>query len=213
MAHKITALTPQQHNHQRVNVYLDGEFAFGLARIVAAWLQVGQTLSDDKIAQLQAQDSQEKAYQYALKLLSYRPRSLAEIRQKLLKHGSSEAVTEQVIEQMKNQGLLDDVQFARLWIDNRQGLRPRGRRALAYELKKHGIEDELITAALEEVDEAQLAEQAARKYLHRITVATWPEFREKLSRHLLQRGFPYSTITETVALLWKEQQDQNLLRE
>ena len=49
MDQKITALKAQKRNPNRINVYLDGIFAFGLARVVAAWLQVGQTLSDEKI--------------------------------------------------------------------------------------------------------------------------------------------------------------------
>ena len=62
MSHRITALKLQKRNRQRVNVYLDGDFAFGLARIVAAWLHVGQELSDEKIEQLLAEDAKEVAY-------------------------------------------------------------------------------------------------------------------------------------------------------
>ncbi len=70
MNYEITALKLQKRNRQRVNVYLDGEFAFGLARIVAAWLAVGQEIDDQKIAQLQQEDAREVAYQRALKFLT-----------------------------------------------------------------------------------------------------------------------------------------------
>jgi len=73
MMHTITALTLQKRNRQRVSVFLDGEYSFGLARIVAAWLEVGQELSDEKIAQLRAEDEREVAYQRALRLIQYRP--------------------------------------------------------------------------------------------------------------------------------------------
>ena len=63
MTRRITALKLQKRNHTRVNVYLDGEYAFGLARIVAAWLTVGTELSDEKIAMLQAEDQREMTYQ------------------------------------------------------------------------------------------------------------------------------------------------------
>ena len=63
-----------------MNIYLDGEFAFGLARITAAWLKVGQELGDEKIDKLQAEDARERAYQQALLFLSYRARSEEEIR-------------------------------------------------------------------------------------------------------------------------------------
>jgi regulatory protein len=77
---QITAIEPQQKNPQRVNVYLDGEFAFGLASIVAVWLKPGQELSEEKAAQLKADDEREVAYQKALHFISYRPRSSAEVR-------------------------------------------------------------------------------------------------------------------------------------
>jgi regulatory protein len=83
---RITALKLQKRNKERVNVYLDGEFAFGLARIVAAWLQVGQELDEEKIAALLAQDGVEVAYQRALKFISYRPRSEKEVEDNLKKH-------------------------------------------------------------------------------------------------------------------------------
>jgi regulatory protein len=53
MAGTITALRFQKRNKDRVNVYLDGQFAFGLAAIEAVRLRVGQTLSDDDVARLQ----------------------------------------------------------------------------------------------------------------------------------------------------------------
>ena len=59
---KITALEVQKKNPNRVNVHLDGEFAFGLARITAVWLKVGDVLSDEKITQLQNEDAREKRY-------------------------------------------------------------------------------------------------------------------------------------------------------
>ncbi len=90
MIRRITALKLQKHNHQRVNVYLDGEYAFGLTRIVAAWLAVGTELAEEKIAQLQAEDGREMAYQRALNLINFRPRTEVEIRQNLRRHNLEE---------------------------------------------------------------------------------------------------------------------------
>jgi regulatory protein len=77
MAGTITALRFQKRNKNRVNVYLDGQFAFGLVAIEAARLRVGQTLSDNDVARLQMRDEVERAYERALNFLSYRPRSEA----------------------------------------------------------------------------------------------------------------------------------------
>jgi len=70
----ITALSAQKRSQDRVNVYLDGEFAFGLAAIAAVRLRVGQTLTAADIAALQETDAVEKAKESALHLLGYRPR-------------------------------------------------------------------------------------------------------------------------------------------
>jgi regulatory protein len=112
MCQKITALKAQKRNHQRINVYLDDEFAFGLSRFVAAWLHVGQYLSSEKICQLQIADAEEVAYQRALNFISYRPRSKAEVRKNLKKHATPEEVLPAVFERLCRAGLVDDVQFA-----------------------------------------------------------------------------------------------------
>src|SRR5512144_2074949 len=98
MMRKITAIEVQKKSPNRVNIHLDGEFAFGLARIVAAWLRVGQELSEEKIEQLQTEDAREGAFQQAMLFLSYRARSESEIRQNLRKHEFSEPVIEHTLE-------------------------------------------------------------------------------------------------------------------
>ncbi|MEA3377684.1 MAG: RecX family transcriptional regulator, partial [Chloroflexota bacterium] len=126
MEREITALTFQKHNKDRVNVYLDGQFAFGLAAIEAARLRVGQKLSDDEVVELQTKDQIERAYERALNYLSYRPRSEAEVRRSLGKKDVEEAVIDAVIGRLKRAGLLDDREFAKYWVDNRARFNPRG---------------------------------------------------------------------------------------
>ena len=101
MTYRITALKTQKRNPQRVNIYLDGVYAFGLARIVAAWLKVGQEISEDHIARMHDEDNRETAYQRAIKYLNYRPHSENEIRQFLKTRGVSEDNIELVIERLK----------------------------------------------------------------------------------------------------------------
>jgi regulatory protein len=119
MAGTITALIAQKRNRERVNVYLDGEFAFGLAASAAIGLHKGQTLSDEEIAQLRALDQAEKAHQRALNFLSYRPRSVAEVQRNLREKDVPEEIIEQEIKRLERVGLLDDEAFARYWIARR----------------------------------------------------------------------------------------------
>lgn len=203
---KITAIEVQKKNRQRVNIFLDGEFAFGLSRIVAAWLQVGQELSDEKIASLQAEDAHEVALQKALNFLSYRARSDEEIRQNLRKHGMPEDVIAETLERLHQAGLASDKEFAQAWVENRTTFRPRSRRALSMELRRKGLDEQTIQTALaESPDEVSLAYQAAQQKARRLEGLPWPEFRQKLSAFLARRGFGYEVIGEVVRRVWQEQ--------
>jgi len=201
---KITALQVQKRNPNRINIHLDGEYAFGLARIVAAWLQVGQTLDEEKIAKLQAEDARERAVQQALLFLSYRARSEKEIRQNLSKHDIPEAIIEETLERLRRDGFANDKQFANTWVENRSTFRPRGRRALTLELRQKGIDDSTIESALEDVDDEALAYEAGLKKARKLKVQEWSEFRKKMSEFLARRGFSYSDIAPIVSRLWNE---------
>ena len=204
---KITAIEVQKNNPKRVNIYLDGEFAFGLAIFVAAWLTVGQVLDEAKVASLQAQDQGEKAYQQAMLFLSYRARSEAEIRKNLEKHEIPQTVIDETIERLRHDRLVDDGQFAQNWVANRSEFRPRSRRALAVELKQKGLTEAAIQSATEAVDEEALAYAAAQKRVRRLEGLEWIEFRKKLSEFLARRGFGYEVIAPTVKRLWAERAD------
>jgi len=188
-----------------MNIYLDGEFAFGLSSILAAWLTEGQELSEEKVVTLQTEDELEITYQKALHYLGYRPRSSSEVRQNLLKRGVSDELVEKTITRLRQAGLVNDQEFARAWIENRNTFQPRSKSALRFELHRKGLSDELVQPVLDElVDDQPLALEAGRKYSHRLTGLAWPEFRMKLSGFLARRGFSYGTLTPIVSEIWKE---------
>lgn len=201
---KITGLKVQKRNKDRVNLYLDGEFAFGLSRIVAAWLRTGQELSDEKIADLKSQDNVEVALQRALNFLSYRPRSEKEVRQNLKKHEYNQAVIDEIIDRLVRGKLVDDANFAELWVENRSEFRPRGSRMLRSELRQKGITDRVIEDALSDLDETNLALKAARKKSRSYRDLDQDEFRKKLYGFLARRGFHYGVISEVVPIIWEE---------
>ncbi len=201
---KITAIEVQKRTPNRVNVHLDGEFAFGLARIVAAWLRVGQELSDEKIEQLQAEDARERAFQQAMLILSYRARSESEIRQNLRKHEIPEPVIEQTLDRLREDGLANDSQFARAWVDNRSTFRPRSRRMMAMELRRKGLDEQVVSSATADVDDEALAYEAAQKRAARYKALDWNEFRKKLGDFLARRGFSYTVVAPVVTRIWNE---------
>ena len=206
MAGTITALVVQKRNKERVNVYLDGEFAFGLAMIEALKLHKGQKLSDEDIARLKALDEIEKAHERALNYLSYRPRSVDEVRRNLLEKYPETAV-EAVIERLERAGLLNDQEFARFWVENRDRFKPRSERALRYELRQKGISDADIDLALEALDEEDAARRAAEDRARRYRNADEETFRKRMSDFLARRGFSYGIIRDVVDQLWTQRSD------
>ena len=208
---KITAIKVQRRNTERVNIFLDGEFAFGLTRVLAGFLQIGQILGEEKIAALQAEDEMEMAYLRAINFLSYRPRSSAEIRKNLKKYEVPELCIEPTIERLEKNGFLNDADFARSWVENRNTFRPRGGRALRVELRQKGLSDELIQTTLDEmVNEEELVYSAGIKKAKKLVKQNleWQDFRKKLAAFLARRGFNYGVISPILSQLWDEVQEK-----
>jgi regulatory protein len=203
---KITALKLQARNKSRVNVYLDGQFAFGLAKIEAARLRVGQTLDEPTIARLKGADDVEEAYERALKLLASRPRSEAEIRRRLRERKIAEPTLEEVLARLRRAGLVDDQAFAHYWVENRNTFRPRSKRALRAELKRKGLPDETLGQALTAANDTDAAYRVAAQRARRLQGLAYPDFRRKLGDFLARRGFSYETIEPVVERVWKESQ-------
>ena len=112
----------------------------------------------------------------ALRLLSYRPRSIREIKKRLTKTNADTNTINRVINNLIEQNLLNDQEFARWWVDQRVKFRPRGNYALTQELAQKGLDREIIDSVLLSFD----AELALAKKL--------PQ--SKLS----SRGFSFSVI-------------------
>jgi len=200
----VTRLEPQKKNPQRLNVYLDGEFAFGISRAAAPWLAEGDQLSTQKVQDLKRSDLTESAYQRALHFLSFRNRSELEIRQNLTKHNIPEENIIEVLEKLRGSSLVDDRAFARTWIENRGQFKPRGKRALMAELTRKGIAREIIEEELEKLDEAALAEKCARKKAPTYQHLDQDSFQKKMYGYLNRRGFPYSIVRDLIQEIWEE---------
>ena len=201
---RITAIETQKRSPDRVNIRLDGQHGFGLAAIVAAGLRVGQELDPRQIDSLQAADAVESAYQRALRFLSVRTRSEAEISGHLLRHKTPGAVVDRTIERLRQSRLADDGKFAEAWVENRSSFRPRSRRALEWELNRKGVPAQAIESATSGLDDTELAFKAGLKQARRLTGYSWPDFRRKMYAYLFRRGFSAGVIGPVVARVWSE---------
>jgi regulatory protein len=207
----ITAIVPQKKNKGRLNILVDGVFACGLAEETAAPLRVGQSLSDQDMAALQAADGVAQAKQKAFRFLSYRPRSVAEVRRNLAGKGIDDSVINQVIDYLLEQQLLDDHAFARYWVEQRETFKPRSQFALGQELQQKGVAQEVISELLAELDESEMARQAALPKVRLWASLPREQFSRKMGAFLQRRGFSYSVIAPVIAEMWALAADERVI--
>lgn len=193
MAGTITDIQAQKRHKDRVNIYLDGHYAFSVDVRAAARLRVGLALSDADIVELRQKDDVAYAYERAVRYLGTRPRSIEEIRRYLRKKETPADVIATVIERLKDMGYVDDEEFARMWVRNRAEFNPRGPAALRAELRTKGIADHIIDQALLDLDSTNLAMQAAQQKARSLRHEDQYSFRRKLGNYLVRRGFDYET--------------------
>jgi regulatory protein len=203
----ITAIKTQNRRRgsERAGIYLDGSFAFSIERdmVMKRGLCLEQTLSDSEVKELALAEVSGKCYNAALRLLSYRPRSEAEIRARLSQRFGREII-EGVILQLRERQMIDDTAFAVYWVEEREYFNPRGKRLLKVELTRKGIDREVIDEVLEGIDDNEHAYRAAQKKGRSLIKEDYETFKRKLGSFLLRRGFGYETVSSTSERLWQE---------
>jgi regulatory protein len=199
MQKTITAIKKQKRNSNRVNIYLDDEFSFGLYVIHAVRLKIGQNLSDSEIDALQYEDQIESAFQKALTFLAYKPRTVFDVRKKLIDGGYSGQIVETILEKLLEKDYLNDQQYAENWIENKSINKPRGKKLVRLELKHKNIDQEIIEDAVNQMDQdEELAFRAAERYHKRLLNLEEDVFKRRLTGFLIRRGFSYSTVRPIV---------------
>ncbi len=202
----ITRLVASKGRPKKVKVYLDGKYAFSLEAAVAleARLRIDQELSQPKIDSLEHGNGLKRALAAANRLLSFRPRSEHELRQKLAQKGFDAATVAESLKYLKEHGLVDDAAFARYWTENRTAFSPRSQRLVQLELRQKGVTLEVAEETSGEVDDEAAAYTAGAKRASRLDMSDYEEFRRRLGEYLRRRGFGYDVITRSVKRLWLE---------
>lgn len=212
---KITALSAQVRNPDRVNVSIDGKYRFSLdiAQITDLGVKVGRELDEVELAELEQEGLFGKLYAHTLEYSLMRPRSVREVRDYLYRKtlstkykskktgeikeraGYAPTLTERVLDRLIDKGYLSDEAFARWWIDNRNQTKGSSLRKLRNELATKGVPAQIIDAALDESernDENELAKIIAKKR-HR-----YPD-EQKFMQYLVRQGFSYDDIKSALS--------------
>ena len=119
-----------------------------------------------------------------------------------------EAAAEATVRQLRQHHLLDDAEFARYWVDQRQTFRPRGARLLRAELRQHGVDRALAEDAAASVDDSAESDayRAAARRARQLGQTDERTFRLRLGQLLARRGFDWDIIDGVVGRLWQERE-------
>ncbi len=191
---------------ERIRREQDGVFRLSCARrgtllvpedlVHALGLSRGMVLSPETLDRLVRADAAVRSYRRALRLLTIRPRSRAELAARLLQDAPTEVV-HRTLDRLQAEGLLDDERFARLWATSRRVVHRFGAARIRRELLQKGVDRETAEKVLRELDpadEVALAEEAARRRLKRYAGLDRTTAVRRLFAFLVRRGFSTSTI-------------------
>ena len=210
---KITDISFQARDNNRVNVSVDGVYSFSLdiAQVTDLNLKVGRELSDGELEELQEESQFGKLYMRALAYCLRRPHSVKEVRDYLWRKTQpalrkrqtgmnnpvvySERVASRVLRKLQQKAYVDDEAFARWWVENRQLSKGVSRRKLTAELRSKGVHADIIAQTLEKTDRTD--EQELRKVIakkHR----RYAGDRQKFVQYLVRQGFSYDGVVSTL---------------
>lgn len=197
----ITRLDAQTHNDDRVSVFLDGEFAFGVHEDVAAkhGLREGRSLSEEERRRVEQDEAYVEAKQRALNYLAHKPRTEEEVRRKLRRQEVGQTIIDDVVARLYELEYLDDEAYARDYVRNRFASKQYGPVRLRRELVERGIDRAIAGPAVDDFFVDQDPKAAARTHAEK----RWPRLadeddprrrKQKLYRYLRRRGFTSDTI-------------------
>ncbi|HYH11000.1 MAG TPA: regulatory protein RecX [Thermomicrobiales bacterium] len=198
----VTRVSPQQATAERMNIYLDGRYAFSLSvqALTAHPVSVGDQLGPADIERLRNADEPDRATASALNLLTHRGRSERELRQRLRQKGYTAAAIDETIRRVVDWGYLNDEQFAAAWVEQRSSGKPRSRRALAHELREKGVDRQIVETTIEEADIDEVADA------RRLAADKWrkergedpAKRRQRTAAFLARRGYGWDVAKQVI---------------
>lgn len=202
---KVTSISVQSRDPNRVNVKIDGVFSFSLeiSQVISLGVKKDTEYTPDQIEGFKLESQFGRLYSRTLEYVLMRPRSQKEVRDYLwrksidtrrpdgsVKQGVSKDVTERVFSRLVQRGYLDDDKFAQYWIDNRKVKKGVSLKALRQELSHKGVDREIIDKHISQSDREDIGE------LNKVILRKRARYSEetKLITYLMRQGFGYGDI-------------------
>lgn len=198
---RITSIK-QQKDKGRVNIYLDGKFGFGLdlENFVKLKLRIEQELSPEQIAGVVKKSEHQKILNRLLNFATLRPRSVEEVKSWLRRKKVPEDMQPDLFSTLTRLDLIDDEKFAKWWVEQRATFRPKGKKALRFELLKKGIDRRVIDEVLNQsgLDEGNIALHLLERKRNKWERMEEEVVRQKMYEYLARQGFDLETVKKVV---------------
>ncbi len=196
----ITDIKQQVKNQERYSIYIDGKFSFGLSELALmnSGLRVGRELDQAELAELKDTAKSDKAYNQCLGLIARRPRSEWEIREYLKRKEYDPELIDQQVDRLYKSKWLNDLDFARRWVENRRLLKSTSKRRLHQELKMKRVPDSIIQQALEEDDTDET--EVLRNLVARKRQQSRYQDAQKLMAYLMRQGYNYGQVKDAMSI-------------
>ncbi len=192
----------EQKKKNRINVYLDNKFGFGIDidNFVILELKIGQDLKEEEIEEIVKKAEFQKTFDKLTRFTMVRPKSEKEVRDYLSRKKVPEVIWKDLFSKLKNYGLLDDEKFANWWVEVRQEFSPKSQRVLNYELIKKGIKKEIIEKILSEtiIDENKIAKNLLEKRKNHWKNIDKNKRKQKMLEYLFRKGFDFEIAKNVV---------------
>lgn len=213
----VTNMKSQVRDPERVSVFIDEKFSFGISleTALAEGVRVGEVLDTDQVKALVAKDEVGRATGAALNLLARRPRSSQEVRTRLKQRGFAEPAVDEALTRLAGWNYIDDADFARYWVENREANRPRGKRLLEQELRHKGVDREVARTAIDaaEPDEFAAALELANAKMRSYSNLDPQVARRRLAGFLGRRGYGYDVIGPVLRRVFDEDEGDEVVDE
>lgn len=198
---KITRIEPQK-NPNRVNIFIDDKFAFGLDIMLKYKydLEVDKIVDDDFIENILIAEELNKVIGHALNFLSYRQRSEKEVYDHLKRKGYEDFFIKQAIDYCLNNNYLNDKLFAESFIKDKININNYGSQRIRYELIAKGISKNTIEKVLDidKDQEFEVAKQLAYKKLKSYKGQDYNSIYRKLGGFLQRKGYSYDIVSKVL---------------
>lgn len=195
---KISAINQQVKRADRYSIFVDGKYSFSLGEIelINSGIKIAQELTKEELANLKDTARLDKGYDSALNLIARRPRSKWELMQYLKRKGYNPSDSEQIINKLSERKYVDDLSFAKSWVDNRRLLKPTSVKKLKLELRQKGVDSETIGQVLEEDETSDI--ETLKELVAKKRKQTKYKDDLKLMQFLARQGFNYGDIKQAL---------------